>query len=76
VNAHSALQSAYSDLGWVAKGVRPGDFICIWKGAEAPLVLRMEEENWTMHGDCYIHGRMDGEAVSEGGLKEQTFGIC
>lgn len=68
--------TAKNYLGWVAKGVRPGDIVCILKGAEVPVVMRKEDENWTIHGDCYIHGIMGGEAVSDAGLDEQTFVIC
>jgi hypothetical protein len=75
-SGRSFCATANNYLGWVAKGVRPGDFVCILKGAEVPFVLRMEDENWNIHGDCYIHGIMDGEAVSEDGLEEQTFVIC
>jgi Heterokaryon incompatibility protein (HET) len=45
---------------------RVGDVICIIVGNETPLILRPKgEDKWTLVGECYIHGIMDGEAFTQ-----------
>jgi hypothetical protein len=46
-----------------------GDHIFLLQGGRTPFVLRLQEEPlnpvlYTLIGDCYIYGMMDGEAVS------------
>ena len=42
--------------------VQESDCIVLVQGAAAPLILRrMEARRWTLIGDCYIYGIMDGE---------------
>ncbi|PMD57267.1 uncharacterized protein K444DRAFT_483861, partial [Hyaloscypha bicolor E] len=46
-----------------------GDEIYILAGGKVPLVLRPLPESqpntFELVGDCYVHGVMDGEAVTE-----------
>lgn len=53
------------------------DIICIFYGCSVPVVLRPIKGTgeFTFIGECYVHGVMDGEAVSPmpGGTKEQWF---
>ncbi|KAF1964026.1 HET-domain-containing protein [Bimuria novae-zelandiae CBS 107.79] len=46
-----------------------GDLICILLGGEVPYVLRridnQSQDYYTMVGECYVHGIMDGEAISD-----------
>jgi hypothetical protein len=52
---------------------QPGDLICIFGGAQTPFLVRGVGEHATgsrrydryeLVGECYVHGIMDGEAVS------------
>ncbi|KAH9906557.1 HET-domain-containing protein [Xylariomycetidae sp. FL2044] len=43
-----------------------GDVVVVVKGGRVPLVLRPEEDKrWTLRGDCYVRGIMDGELYSD-----------
>ncbi len=56
---------------------KPGDLICIFVGAQTPFLVRqvggngMGDQRYELVGECYVHGIMDGEVVSEEDL--QTF---
>ena len=43
------------------------DVICILYGCSVPVVLReitvKGETFWQLVGECYVHGKMDGEAM-------------
>ncbi|KUJ09479.1 uncharacterized protein LY89DRAFT_741186 [Mollisia scopiformis] len=46
------------------------DVVCILYGCSVPVLLRpmpspMNVEYWSVVGECYVHGIMDGEAVRE-----------
>jgi hypothetical protein len=62
-------------MGVTADTTKPGDLVCIIRGAQVPLILRESGDGTTFKfvGDCYIHGIMDGEAVDE--QYEQREGI-
>ncbi|KAF2191691.1 HET-domain-containing protein [Zopfia rhizophila CBS 207.26] len=51
-----------------------GDLICVLLGGEVPYVLRCIDNQgqnfYTMVGECYVHGIMDGEVVT-GALEGQ-----
>jgi hypothetical protein len=44
------------------------DTICILFGCSVPVLLRKRESNgkkcYTLIGECYVHGMMDGEALT------------
>lgn len=42
-----------------------GDLICILLGGNVPYVLRKTGDKYLLTGDCYLHGYMDGEAVTK-----------
>jgi Heterokaryon incompatibility protein (HET) len=56
-------------IGIVPPGTQPGDVICILFGADAPFVIREIPragsmwKSYSLVGDCYIHGIMDGEQL-------------
>lgn len=55
-----------------------GDRICIL-GGHVVYVLRPTGESWSFVGECYVHGLMDGEAMSlleNGVFKLQEFAIA
>ena len=51
-------------MGLVPELTEPEDKICILSGASVPFVLREEGNHWVLVGESYIHGIMDGEAVT------------
>jgi hypothetical protein len=58
------FRSAAGRFGWTVDGSQPDDRICVLHGGDYPFVLRPSEAgNYTIVGDCYIHGLMDGEAL-------------
>lgn len=63
-------------LGWVRKGVKPGDLICIVHGGEVPYILRPRPKGgFQLLGDCYFYGIMNGEAMNMEGLDKVRFAI-
>jgi Heterokaryon incompatibility protein (HET) len=55
----------------VPADTRKSDSIVLAKGGRVPLVIRPSEiencaiKSWTLVGECYVHGIMDGEAFRE-----------
>jgi hypothetical protein len=53
-------------LGSVPHGTLIGDRICILFGSTVPFVFRECSQGYfTLIGECYVHGIMDGEAMKE-----------
>ncbi|KAI1736457.1 hypothetical protein F4680DRAFT_432206 [Xylaria scruposa] len=54
-------------VGFCPRGTQKGDFVCILFGCSVPLVLRQigsgDGGQYTLIGECYVHGKMDGEAM-------------
>ncbi|KOS20096.1 hypothetical protein ESCO_006173 [Escovopsis weberi] len=64
-------------MGLGPDGIRLGDSICIIGGCTVPVILREKEGKpgiWTIIGECYIDGLMEGEALSPG-RKWRSFSI-
>ncbi|KAH7382438.1 hypothetical protein DE146DRAFT_226946 [Phaeosphaeria sp. MPI-PUGE-AT-0046c] len=56
-------------FGLVPRQARVGDSLCVLLGCSVPVCLRkVREENngsrWQLIGEAYVHGFMDGEAIS------------
>jgi hypothetical protein len=50
-------------LGLVPADTQIGDLICIFEGGQVPFVLRKsssEDNNYSLIGECYLQGWMDG----------------
>lgn len=65
-------------MGIAADTTKMGDYVCVVRGAQVPLVLRETEDigAFDFVGECYIHGIMDGEAVNEQYEQiERTFAV-
>lgn len=46
--------------------IKEGDEIWVFPGGSTPFVLqRLDQEGfYQLHGPCYVHGYMDGQAIS------------
>ncbi|KAI0460291.1 heterokaryon incompatibility protein-domain-containing protein [Xylaria acuta] len=53
-------------FGHVPLNTQPGDRICVLLGGEVPFIVRpMGRGTYTLVGECYIDGIMDGETFQE-----------
>ncbi|CZT10030.1 uncharacterized protein RCO7_03176 [Rhynchosporium graminicola] len=52
-------------IGIAPRLAKEGDCIVLVKGGRVPLILRPEEDQWELLGDCYVHGIMRGDAFDE-----------
>ncbi|RKK67398.1 hypothetical protein BFJ69_g14532 [Fusarium oxysporum] len=58
-------------MGFIPPRSMPGDLICLIYGTQTPLILRRNvcqgssdlKWTYTLIGECYMHGIMDGEAL-------------
>ncbi|KAM0340591.1 hypothetical protein ACHAPU_010428 [Fusarium lateritium] len=59
-------------LGFGGRDIKVGDAICVLAGGRMPFVLRPVSESpgstYMYIGTAFVHGIMDGEALSDGGL--------
>ena len=60
-------------MGWAPPTAKPGDCICIFFGGQVPYVVRPNGKEYEFLGEAYIHGIMNGEALSMEGIKMETF---
>ncbi|KAJ2996123.1 hypothetical protein NUW58_g1075 [Xylaria curta] len=52
---------------------QPGDCICVLVGGEVPLVARPTGRGtYTLVGECYLDGVMDGESFEGNGIEPET----
>lgn len=68
-----------SYLAMLPIGVEVEDEIVVLDGGRVPFVIRAQGDNYKLVGACYVHGIMDGEAVSEGGSASDApewFTLC
>ncbi|OTB05114.1 hypothetical protein M426DRAFT_261167 [Hypoxylon sp. CI-4A] len=57
-----------TDKGYIGLGsplAEVGDEIAVVKGGKVPLILRASGSQWTLQGDCFVKGIMQGEAYRE-----------
>ncbi|KAI8716920.1 HET domain-containing protein [Fusarium sp. LHS14.1] len=52
-------------MGFVQPGTRVGDKVCILYGCPSPLVIRPDEGEYLLVGDCCFEGTMRGEMVKK-----------
>ncbi|KAI0188581.1 heterokaryon incompatibility protein-domain-containing protein [Xylaria flabelliformis] len=58
-------------FGNVPLNTQPGDRICVLLGSEVPLVIRATGRGtYTLVGECYIDGIMDGETFEAEGFED------
>ena len=81
------ITTAKGYLGLGTSLARKGDAICILRGCSMPVILRPvvdgtrceDATRWTLVGECYVHGIMDGEATEFAEADPsitRTFEIC
>jgi hypothetical protein len=61
-------------LGVAPDTTRAGDLFVVFFGGRVPFILSQHEDCYSLFGECYIHGTMDGEAIDgwlEGRLREK-----
>jgi hypothetical protein len=76
IGGKTICTSAKRYLRWVPHTAAAGDIICIFSGSEVPFFLRADgTDHYTLIGECYLHGIMDGEAIAIGDLVKQSFKI-
>jgi hypothetical protein len=73
-------------IGLGHRSIKAGDVVCIFKTAPVPLVLRppslageSEHGAYTLVGEAYVHGVMNGEAffmAAQENIQEQCFTIA
>ncbi|KAK0640698.1 heterokaryon incompatibility protein-domain-containing protein [Cercophora newfieldiana] len=64
--------------GLVPQLARPGDKVCAIRGLDVPLVMRVVAARHALLGEAYVHGIMEGEAMSavmNGALQEDVFAV-
>ncbi|RDW77673.1 hypothetical protein BP6252_05726 [Coleophoma cylindrospora] len=54
-----------NSIGLVPSAARPDDLICLLWGCSVPVVLRSHGSYYTLVGECYFHGVMNGEQMTE-----------
>ena len=50
-------------IGLGPRSMKRGDLVCILSGGAVPFILRKDEEYYTLIGESYVHGIMQGEAI-------------
>ncbi|SCV57500.1 uncharacterized protein FFB14_15174 [Fusarium fujikuroi] len=63
-------------IGYVPMRAKKGDLVCILYGSDVPFVVKKEAEGkYSLVGECYMHGIMEGEALELGTTrhKEEVF---
>ncbi|KAK6607425.1 hypothetical protein H4I96_03660 [Botrytis cinerea] len=65
-------------IGLGHQQVEKGDVLCVLSGSPVPHILRLYGDYWTVVGQCYSHGLMNGEigkALECGEVTSQMFEI-
>ncbi|KAE8447150.1 hypothetical protein EG329_011134 [Mollisiaceae sp. DMI_Dod_QoI] len=75
---HFVTASGYQGIGPAQMG--PDDVVLVVFGGRCPYVIReIEPGAYRLVGECYVHGMMDGEAITEwkaGRLLRETIVLC
>ena len=59
-------------VGLVPEAAVAGDQICLFHGSKVPFVVREKGQAYTLVGECYIHGIMNGEALQWDGSENHS----
>jgi Heterokaryon incompatibility protein (HET) len=66
-------------MGFVPKETEIGDFVCVFLGVNVPFVIRRKGRRYSLIGECFVYGYMQGEAmrkVNEGTLEISTIALA
>ena len=58
--------------------MKENDLVCVLYGGGVPFLLRPKNNFYHLVGECYVHGIMDGEAITmleAGQLSEASFEV-
>jgi hypothetical protein len=71
------MTSSGGRLGMAPARAAKGDLVCILFGCSVPVILRRSEHegSFTLVGECFIEGCMEGEALLQDDFEEMTFRI-
>ncbi|MCJ1479437.1 hypothetical protein MMC13_008123 [Lambiella insularis] len=58
-------------IGLGPRSMQPGDLVCVLCGGIVPFILRKDGQRYTLIGEAYVHGIMDGQALWEGSTFEE-----
>jgi hypothetical protein len=78
-NNRKIFRTGREYIGLGPRALQDGDGIWILFGAKMPFVLRAKGKHYQLVGECYIHGIMYGEAmteVNEGNLLAEEIELC
>ncbi|KAL3422517.1 hypothetical protein PVAG01_06673 [Phlyctema vagabunda] len=71
----SSKDSRRTTFGLTPTSSEEGDIICVLFGCSVPVVLRKEGDGDAVHftiiGECYVYGMMNGEAVTGSAFNEE-----
>lgn len=56
-------------IGLTSQCTEVGDAVCLFPGIVTPFILRKGQRTWTLVGEAYIHGLMDGEGMEKDKLE-------
>jgi hypothetical protein len=67
--------SSRNMFGLGPDGLQSGDVVAVLYGCSVPVILRAMEDrmHYKLVGECYIHGLMDGQAVTDPNLQDELF---
>ena len=58
-------------MGIGPPGMRSGDLVCVFLGGNIPWIIRQDGHEYSLVGECYVHGIMDGEFMQTENLPVQ-----
>ncbi|KAK9773234.1 putative Heterokaryon incompatibility protein [Seiridium cardinale] len=64
-------------VGMVPEKANKGDLVCVLFGCSVPVLLRKSEhgDGFTLVGECFLDGCMNGSLLDQDGFAERTFCI-
>ncbi|KAJ2958903.1 hypothetical protein NQ176_g11155 [Zarea fungicola] len=73
--AFRLMVSRSGRIGMVVEKAMKGDIICVLYGCSVPVVLResVDRGKYTLVGECYLDGCMDGSFLDHAGPQESKF---
>jgi hypothetical protein len=77
-NGRRLFSTHLAQFGLGPSAMRAGDRICVLFGSDVPFVLRPEDGWYSLVGECYMYGLMEGQAIEgwrTGRLRDSTFSI-